>query len=342
MKALTNNRKNKMVFILWVLLLIIMPHCCYAITGAYDNVSELLKARVYVDSVHNSKVKYKSFSLDRSDIPALIKELKNNNPNICAEAARLLSGSTLKYKRGGMEDDIIAALRDNLEESDSHLVQQSAAVSLVKIDYSLSKEMMPFLIEAVKEETHVYWSDALLIFERMGPDAEDSVPVIIEALKRQQGISRILYYSTLASIGTPEALEASKGYTKKWEFLGEHFDTQSDFVTKPFPNIIVALAFICLFWWSRRLSRVRKQMIYLPLLIPIFAWSISVIWAILYNYNPLKGLFITDAPPPLFLIFHTKYSTLVPGFLTLATLAGIIPWLISLWRWKKRAETNAN
>lgn len=349
MKTLIIDRKNRIFFTFWILLFIIMPHC-YAVTGTYDNVPDLLKSRANAN--RNSKIKYKPFNLDKSDIPALIKELKNNDPGICAEAARLLSGSTLKNKRGGMENDIIAALRNNLK-SDNHLVRQSAAVSIVNIDSplsvddeflinsSLSKEMMPFLIEALEDETVGYASDALFIFRRMGHNAKEAVPAIIESMKRNPK-SRISYYMTLVSIGTPEALEVSKGYIKKREALKQYYDIRGELSTKPLPNIIVALVFVCLFWLSRRLRKAGKQITYLPLLIPMVAWSFIAICAILYNnlvswiYTIFHTLPAIDAPPSLFMMLYIKYHTLIPGFLTLATLAGIIPWLLSLWRLKKR------
>ena len=352
MKALITNKKTGIFFAFLILSFIMTPYYCYAVTGEYDNVPDLLKSRVNANL--NSKIKYKLFDLDKSDIPALIKELKNNDPAICAEAARLLSGSTLKNKLGDMESDVITALRNNLG-SDSHLVRQSAAVSIVDIDSplggvdeffidsSLSKEMMPFLIEALKNGTPWHASDALLIFKRMGYNAKDAVPAIIESMKKDK--HRISYYSALVSIGTHEALKASKGYIKKLESLKQYAGIRGELSTKSLPNIIIALGFICLFLWSRRLCRAGKQIIYLPLLISMAAWSFIAVCAILYhNFYSLYYLLFHTVPaidePPLFIMpFYIKYHTLAPGFLTLATLAGIIPWLLSLWWWRKKQES---
>ena len=343
MKALIINRKTRIFFAFWILLLIMMSHCCYAVTGAYDRVPELLKDMVRIDALNDRKVAYKPFDIDKSDIPALIKELKNSNPVICAKAVRLLSSPSMKKKLGNMENDVITALRNNLG-SDNHLVRQSAAVGLVYIDSSLGKEMMSFLIEAMEDGTYVYWSDALLIFRDMGLDAKDAVPVIIKSMKRHPK-SRSLHYLVLVSIGTPEALEVSKGYIKKLESLKQYAGIRGELSTKPLPNIIIALVFICLFLWSRRLCRAGKQIIYLPLLIPMAAWSFIAVCAILYhNFYSLYYLLFHTVPAidelPLFIMpFYIKYHTLAPGFLTLATLAGIIPWLLSLWRWRKKQES---
>ncbi|MBI4801472.1 MAG: hypothetical protein HY796_03005 [Elusimicrobia bacterium] len=49
---------------------------------------------------------------------------------------------------------------------------------------------------------------------------------------------------------------------------------------KPLLNTFITLAFIFLFWWSRRRRRAGVKLIYWPLLIPVIVWGFNVALAI--------------------------------------------------------------
>jgi len=328
---------NKNFLFILGILLVTPPYCQALNRQTFQDVPTLLKARVSKDPAIRTKAYHEPSQLDESDIPALLKELNNDDPDIHAIVMNMLGNLGLEKKLGGMENDVIAGLR-NLLKSEHGFARQGAAISLTMMDrHSFGKEMVPFLVEAVKERSPRYELDAVRTLGQIGPDAKDAVPAIIEALKRQPERDRLSYYLALTFIGTPEALEASKGLIRKMMLLRQYSDTKGALSAKPWPNLIAALGFICLFWWSRWLRRAGGQVSCLPLLIPAAAWSLITIWAVLYRhyYYPLIAITANDAPPPSFLILHVKYNTLFPKLLILATMAGIIPWLISLWRWRK-------
>ena len=332
MKTFITNRKNGIFFILGILIFILSSHSSALNSTIYPDVAALLKARASKDPAISKKAYAEPSNLGKTDVPALLKELNNDNPAIYAMATNMLGNLGREKKLGDMEKDVIAALR-NLLKSEHGYARQGAAVGLTIMDPSLGKELVPFLAEAVKEGRLEYEVTAVVMLEDIGPVAKDAVPAIIEALKRQQEQYRSLYYAALASIGTPEALEASKLYIQKRKLLkqyintkGEYFDAKGnltdpigDLSTKPVPNITIALGFGCLFWRIRRLHRAGKQVIYLPLLIPIVAWSLGTIWAIFYNYHSPIVDMSSDAPPPLFTVLHVEYSALFPGLRVLKT-----------------------
>jgi len=334
MKSFMPNRKNGMFYISLVFIFIASSYCYAWNRAIYPDVAALLKARASKDPAISEKAYAEPSNLGKSDVPALFKELHNDDPAICAIAMHMLGSLGGEKKLGDMENDVIAALR-NLLKSEHGSVRQGAALSLTMIDlHSFGKEMVPFLIEAIKEPLPEYELMAVSTFQDMGPDAKDAVPAIIEALKRRPKDYRPNYYYALTCIGTPEALEASKDYIRKRELVKQYANTEGALSTKRWLNLVIALGFVCLFWWSRRLRQTGKQIIYLPLLIPMAAWSLITIWSALYYHYDyvLIGAPSSDAPVPLFPIFHLKYYALLPKLLILATLAGIIPWLLSVWR----------
>ena len=201
------NRKT-MFFAFWIFLLIMAPYC-HALKGTiYDNVPQLLKGMVSEDPKVSRKAYKDAQTLEKSDIPALFKELENENPAICAIAIDRLM-RVIKNK-----EETTTVLK-NLLKSERKVVRQGAAIGLMDIDPSLGKELMPILIEAAKDGSPKWYEMAAIIALRgIGPEAKDAVPAIVEAMNRHPD-SAVVYRTTLRSIGTPEALEALKPYEQE-------------------------------------------------------------------------------------------------------------------------------
>ncbi|MBI4801471.1 MAG: hypothetical protein HY796_03000 [Elusimicrobia bacterium] len=96
-------------------------------------------------------------------------------------------------------------------KSEHKRIRHAAAVGLARIDPSLGKELLPVLIEVVRNEGE-YKGVAVAIFGSMGPEAKDAVPAIIELINKTPESRYSSYREILKAIGTPEALEFSKHY----------------------------------------------------------------------------------------------------------------------------------
>lgn len=306
-------------FIFWTLLLI-APPCCHALKGTmYDNVSTLLKAMSSKDPKISRKAYDDAGKLEKSDIPALFKELENENSTICATAIDMLVG-TINDK-----EETIGVLK-NLLKSERKVVRQGAALRLADIDPSLGKELMTIFIEAVKEESPEYELGAVRALGQIGPEAKDAVPTIIESMKRHPD-SAVIHRATLRFIGTPEALEALKPYEQEQARRKKLVKPISMFADSTIGSSLITAAFLGLFLWSRSRRKKGDRIICRPLLIPVFFWGIVALGSL------TLGSLAADS----FLQGMCGFEIYIGLFII--TLVGIIPWLASiLWRTKRTAS----
>ncbi len=326
------DRKTIIFLAFWILLFTTAPYC-YALSGTttYTDVPALLKAMASKDTAIMQKAYNEPWKLEKSDIPALLKELDNDDPAIYAIATNMLGNLGREKKLGDMENDVIVALRDQLK-SEHSFKRQGAAIGLTIMNPSFGgREMVPFLIEAVKEGTPEYESTAVTKLGSMGIEAKDAVPAIIEAMRRQPKEYHIIYYGALKRIGTPEALDVSKEFFRKIKLVRMYYSPFYYLAGNPWLNVFIILVFGILFWWSRVQCKKGNKIICWPLLIPVPFWGL---WAV---YTFMASGAVGFNFELLFLELYVQHGLL------LVTLAGIIPWLLSLWRWRKmRAMPNVS
>jgi hypothetical protein len=97
---------------------------------------------------------------------------------------------------------------------------------------------------------------------------------------------------------------------------------------KPWLNVFIILVFGFLFGWSKIQHKKGSKISCWPLLIPMSFWGLWTVYtfmasgAVGFNFELL------------FLQFYVQHGLLI------VTLAGIIPWLISLLLWWRKKKLN--
>ncbi|MBU2574759.1 MAG: hypothetical protein KKH28_11850 [Elusimicrobia bacterium] len=308
-------RNRKTIFFAFWGLLLVTTSCCHALKGVtYDNVPELLKGMASKNPNVYRKAYKDAQMLEKSDIPALFKELENENPTICAIAINMLVG-TINDK-----EETTTALK-NLLKSERKVVRQSAALRLTTIEPSLRKELMPILVEAVKE-TPEYEIIAASLLGDIGPEAKDAVPAIIESMKRHPE-TLYTYLAALRFIGTPEALEAIKPYEQEKARRKKLIRPVSMLADNRIGSFLITTAFLGLFLWSRARRKKGDRLICWPLLFPVFFWGIFALFPLMRDP-----------------FFYGLYGFGTCIGLVIITLTALIPWLASLlWRKKHTAPS---
>jgi len=119
----------------------------------------------------------------------------------------------------------------------------------------------------------------------------------------------------LRDIGTPEALAAVEPLERR-ERIASTFYAPFGLLMRPTISLLISLCFAGFFWWSRTQYKRGKEIKYLPLLIPTLSWGC---WG-LYVVNDER---LNSFGGAVFIFCW---------FLFFATLAGIIPWLVSWLR----------
>ncbi|MBI4802541.1 MAG: HEAT repeat domain-containing protein [Elusimicrobia bacterium] len=324
MRIFRLNQKMTVFFSLGILLFVASP-CCPAGAGATADVPAILNGFLSKDIAIGKKAADESWKLGESDVPALLKELENDDINIRMTAVHILAnmGADTRKRLGGAEKEVVSALK-NLLKSEHKRIRHAAAVGLARIDPSLGKELLPVLIEVVQDGGK-YRLGAVQILDSMGSEAKDAVPTIIERINKTPKLEHSFYYEALKQIGTPEALEFSKHYVPEnnipYPVSSEQYLYISD---KPLLNTFITLVFVFLFWWSRRRRRAGIKLIYWPLLIPVIVWGFNIALAI----ETSKDI---GVPFGTIMISSFMWSVIM-----VATLLGIIPWLVSVLIWRKK------
>ena len=78
-----------------------------------------------------------------------------------------------------------------------------------------AKEAVPVLIDALKDENIYVRRRAALVLVKIGPEAKAAVPALIDALKDKDKDVRSNAAEALGEINTPEARKALEEFKKK-------------------------------------------------------------------------------------------------------------------------------
>ncbi|MBI4803595.1 MAG: HEAT repeat domain-containing protein [Elusimicrobia bacterium] len=247
------------------------------------------------------------------NMTACLKNLEDKDPYI-----RMCAAIDIRHygqEKDDEQKEVISALKRHLYDTDKQ-VRYSAAGSLVDID-TTSKEVLPILIEGLKDEKEA--DTAALALRHFGPEAKDAVPIIIDLMKKE-GISWFLGYphstygDVLRDIGTPEALAAVAPLRRR-ELIADVFYAPFILLVYPVYAPLISLCFAGLFWRSRAQYKRGRKIKYAPFLIPTLGWGS---WGLYMVNKDMDGYY--------------NVLFLVSWFLFLATLAGVIPWLVSWLR----------
>ena len=263
---------------------------------------------------------------DKEGVPILIEALTSEgvSPKLREHVILDISGLNENEGLGAKKQEVVTALRHRLKD-ENHIVRQCAAYVLNKIEPA-DKEVIPVLIEALTERTD-YDRRAMGAIGSFGPEAAAAVPAIVAVLKEDGGGLGFNYAGleldcvwTLEKIGTPEAMEAIKPFKRKEALvvkLGRPFTFVSESIMV---SSMGTIFFVILYVWSRFRRRRGDKIICWPLLIPVPVWGICV-----------HNAFWTRAESGAIL---TPLEVRAIGTMVLlaATLAGIIPWLVSILR----------
>ncbi|MBI4801456.1 MAG: HEAT repeat domain-containing protein [Elusimicrobia bacterium] len=266
---------------------------------------------------------------DERDRDHMVMRLKNleDNDSYIRRCAAIDIGLYDRESKDNERKEIITALKRHLLDADK-LVRYSAAEALVDIDTTSSKQVLPILIEKLNDKT-VNPITAALSLRNFGPEAKDAVPIIID-LMNKEGISWFWGYphseygDVLRDIGTPEALTAVEPL-KQREWLASAFYAPFGLLLLPMVSLLISLCFAGFFWWSRAQYKKGEKIKYMPLLIPALSWGC---WG-LYVVNDER---LNSFGGAIFIFCW---------FLFFATLAGVIPWLVSWLRVRAQEKRDA-
>ena len=259
---------------------------------------------------------------DKEAIPVLIEALtsEGGNPELREQVILAISGSNDNDGLGAKKQEVVAALRCHLKDQNQG-VRQWAARILYEVEPS-DKEVIPVLIEALTERTD-YTTNALGAIGNFGPDAAAAVPALAALLKDNWRGLELNWAGELEKIGTPEAMEALKPFKRKRELL-KNGGLPFRFVAGSIAvSSLGTIFFVILYVWSRLRRGRGDNIICWPLLIPVPVWGLCV-------YNAFWERAQSGA-----IIRIAEAESLLSMVLLAATLAGIIPWLISLLRLRR-------
>ncbi|MBI4802265.1 MAG: HEAT repeat domain-containing protein [Elusimicrobia bacterium] len=255
-------------------------------------------------------------------VDGLLKTLEEGNPRQREIATSEIFCLNKKEGLGAKRQEVISALRRNLKD-ENHIVRQGAATTLHEVDPS-SKEVIPVFIEALQEKTTYYDLYAAVILKDFGSEANDAVPALIGLLKDNWRGKKLNWAITLEKIGTPEALAAVKPFRRKME-IQETFSKPFRIVSE---SVVISslgtLGFIGLYLWSRHRRKKGGKIICWPLLIPMVFWGFCI-YVAFWNRTHI-GLIIP--------VYEAEFYLSIVLFAM--TLAGIIPWLVNVLRWRKK------
>ena len=102
-------------------------------------------------------------------MPVLLDGLKNDDPFVRGDAAHTLAELGAKAKPA------VPAMKKLLAD-ENHGVRVHTAESLFKIDAKLGPELLPVLIDGLKNEDKAVRAEAAEVLGRIGPAAEAAIP----------------------------------------------------------------------------------------------------------------------------------------------------------------------
>ncbi|MBI4801706.1 MAG: HEAT repeat domain-containing protein [Elusimicrobia bacterium] len=247
-----------------------------------------------------------------------LKELEDENSKVRRSAAIYL-GLVGQESKDDERKEVIAALKRHLYDTDKS-VRYNTAEALAGMDTSV-KDVIPILIEELKDKD-MKPDTAALALRHFGPEARDAVPIIIDLMKKEGidyswGHPISHYGDVLRDIGTPEALAAIQPL-KRRELISDIFYAPFSLLLQPVFALLTSLCFAGLFWRSHAQYTKGKKIKYMPLLIPALSWGCWGMYEAYEHYEQMDSF--------------GGAVFIVCWFLFLATLAGVIPWLVSWLR----------
>lgn len=256
-----------------------------------------------------------------SSISAILVEMKDRDAKIRKEAIGKLAQINLDEQPVNTRDEAIEGLKNLLKDPEKS-VRYEAAYQLPTTN-PLCQESVPVLTDAFKEGGK-YAMIYMTALGRCGRDAESAVPAIIEAMKKPSADNSWEYYCayTLEEIGTPEALEAIKPFKQKQARRLKLISPMKS----PMITFLITCGFLGLFWWCRSRRKKGERIIAWPLLIVAALWGIS-------SYD---AYWVNTHPGPVITLFNADWYWSIA--LLVSTIAGLVPWVLSLlWRKKHAA-----
>jgi HEAT repeat protein len=137
----------------------------------------------------------------KEEVAALVKQLKDNDPNKRIKAARALE--TIDPNAKEAIPVLIEALKDREQDS------QSASI-IGKALGRVGKPAVPALIEALGVTDGKVQAHAALALKQIGPDAKEAVPALVEVVKSSKEPAHTARLNAIAALGKigPAAKEA--------------------------------------------------------------------------------------------------------------------------------------
>jgi HEAT repeat protein len=174
--------------------------------------------------------------LAQQSVSELVRQLQSKDPSLCIQAAQALGQldslpqearlaliKTLKHKnpkvRGyaaqaiGVDKEAVPPLIELLKDQDE-FVRESGAAALEKIGPD-AKTARPALVHALKDKGMLVRFFAALALVEIDPTTVEAVDPLVEVLNQKSGRAQWFRHQAaeaLRKIGTPQALEALKGY----------------------------------------------------------------------------------------------------------------------------------
>ncbi|MBU2573547.1 MAG: hypothetical protein KKH28_05665 [Elusimicrobia bacterium] len=260
---------------------------------------------------------------EETNMSAILRDMENKDAKIRENAIINFYSIDLNKQPNNKRDEALTGLKRLLKDPEKAVRYEAASV-IASINSSCT-EAVPVLIEALEEKNK---SEGRYIQElgRFGPAAASAVPVIIEAMKRRPGDHswETLCALILENIGTPEALEAVKPYKQKWAMQIKLVNPIRTLRDSIFGSALMTFGLLGLFWWSRMRRKKGDNIVCWPLLIPVPFWGLFVYHAFWLRANT----------GPIITVWEAEFHFSVAIFII--TLAGIIPWLISVLLWRKK------
>ena len=145
--------------------------------------------------------------LTNADVPAAVKDLKNDNAAIRAEAARRLVLLAVKAKTPALVEASSPALIEALKDSDSKVRNRALMALGIFWDSSQPgpeiKAAIPVLAALLKDDYEDTRLRAVYMLAALGPDAKAAIPALTEAASDQSVDVRYAVRSALQDIRRP-------------------------------------------------------------------------------------------------------------------------------------------
>ena len=158
-------------------------------------------------------------------MPDLIEALKDNDSRVRHYAATAV---------GPGVEQAVPILAEELKDKDAS-VRTIAAITLSTLSDEVSasasaKQAIPQLLQALQDsEVDVRMSAARALARFCGPENQDAIPTLIQALEKAgSSLERVAIAGALEQIGSPEALKAAKPYRRERRQLLRQYRQQNE------------------------------------------------------------------------------------------------------------------